>query len=99
MHGGGIVDLVPGADRGTITQPLLTGTIAGTGQQVLFVMTDASDKDFAEMFGAIRADALEEAPDAAVETAIFDNGNWTFFNDPGTVRTAAAALGRAWARG
>ncbi len=81
----GIVDLVPGAARGTITQPLLTGTIASTGQEVLFVIADASDSDFAEMFGTIRADSLEEAPDAAVETAIFDDGNWTFFEDPGLV--------------
>ncbi len=49
----GIINLVPGVDRGTITQPLLKGTIGG--QEVLFVITDASDKDFAEMFGAIRA--------------------------------------------
>ena len=83
----GVVDLVPGADRGTITQPLLMGTIASTGQEVYFVITDASDKDFAEMFGTVRADALEEAPDAAVETANFDDetGAWTFFNDPGLV--------------
>ena len=81
----GIVDLVPGAARGTITQPLLTGTIASTGQEVLFVITDASDSDFAEMFETIRADSLAQAPDAAVEVAIFDNGNWTFFEDPGLV--------------
>lgn len=85
IHGGGIVDLVPGAERGTITQPLLTGTIASTGQEVLFVITDASDKAFAEMFGAVRADSLQQAPDAAVETALFDDGEWTFFNDPGLV--------------
>ena len=80
-------DLVPGADRGTITQPLLQGTIATTGQDVRFVITDVSDKDFAEMFGTVRADALEEAPDAAVEIAVFDDetGAWTFFNDPGLV--------------
>ena len=41
----GVIDLVPGADRGTITQPLLEGTIAITGQKVFFVITDASDKD------------------------------------------------------
>ncbi len=81
----GIVDLVPGAARGTIAQPLLTGTIASTGQEVLFVITDASDSDFAEMFGTIRADSLAEAPDAAVETAVFDDGSWTFFEDPGLV--------------
>ncbi len=37
------------------------------------------------MFGAVRADALEGAPDAAVETAVFDGGAWTFDNDPGPV--------------
>ena len=37
------------------------------------------------MFGTVRADSLEEAPDAAVEAAEFDDGNWTFFNDPGKV--------------
>ena len=81
----GVVELVPGAARGTITQPLLMGEIASTGQKVYFVVADASDKDFAEMFGTIRADSLEEAPDAAVEAAIFDRGEWTFFNDPGLV--------------
>ncbi len=80
-----IVDLVPGANRGTITQQLLTGTIASTGQTVWFVITEASDKDFAEMFGTTRADALAEAPDAAVEDALFQNGVWTFFNDAGLV--------------
>ena len=79
------IDLVPGAERGTITQPLLTGTIASTGQTVYFVMTDASDQDFADLFGVIRADSLEEAPDDAVETAVFDNGDWTFYNDAGLV--------------
>lgn len=81
----GIIDLVPGAERGTITQPLLRGTIATTGQEVYFVITDASDQDFAEMFGAIRADSLEEAPEAAVEYAEFINGEWYFFEDPGLV--------------
>lgn len=81
----GQVELVPGEDRGTITQPLLRGTLDGTGEEVLFVITDASDQDFAEMFGAIRADALEEAPDAAVEPAVFEDGAWTFFEDPGMV--------------
>ena len=79
----GTVDLVPGAERGTITQPLLTGTIAYTGQEVLFIITDASDKDFADMFGAIRADSLAEAPAAAVENAVYDDGEWTFHEDAG----------------
>ena len=81
----GVVDLVPGDNRGTITQPLLTGTHAVTGEEILFVITDASDKDFAERFGAIRADSLSEAPEAAVEVALFEDGKWTFFEDPGLV--------------
>lgn len=82
---GATIDLVPGAVRGTITLPLHTATIDGTGQVVLFVIMDASDKDFAEMVGAIRADSLEEAPAAAVEAAEFIDGNWTFFNTAGRV--------------
>ncbi len=80
-----VVDLVPGAARGTITQPLLSGMILSTGAEVLFVIADASDKDFAEMFGTLHADALEEAPDEAVEDAIFDGVSWIFFEDPGLV--------------
>jgi hypothetical protein len=81
----GIINLIPGGERGTITQPLQIGTIEPTGQTVYFVITDASDKKFARKFGAIRADSLEEAPAAAVETAIFKKGKWTFFEDPGLI--------------
>ena len=49
------------------------------------MLTDASDKEFAELFGAIRADSLAEAPEEAVEEALFDGASWTFFNDPGLV--------------
>ncbi|MEH6532321.1 MAG: hypothetical protein V7735_13415 [Photobacterium frigidiphilum] len=91
----GIVDLVPGAERGTITQPLFTGTIAPSGKKVLFVITDASDKDFAEMFGATRADSLDKAPEAAVEAAVFDNGNWVFYNDAGLVARFDPLTGEA----
>jgi hypothetical protein len=73
----------------------LTGIIASTGQEVLFVITDASDKDFAEMFGTVRADSLKQAPDAAVEVAIFDNGTWTFFEDPGLVTRFDPSTGEA----
>ena len=61
----GVVDLVPGAERGTITQPLLKGTIDSTGQEVLFVITDASDKDFADLL----KDALSEPADDPVREA------------------------------
>ena len=82
---GATIDLVPGANRGTITLPLHTATIDGTGQVVLFVIMDASDQDFAEMVGAIRADSLAQAPADAVEAAEFIDGNWTFCNTAGRV--------------
>ncbi len=79
------LDLVPGAQRGSITQRLHTGTLATTGATVYFVISDASDKKFARRFGAIRADSLEEAADAAIEDAIFKDGEWTFFQGAGRV--------------
>lgn len=88
------IDLVPGAARGTIVQQLITGTITSTGATVYFVITDASDRDFAELVGAVRADSLAKAPAAATEEAEFDDlidgvvdgqGTWTFTNDPGRV--------------
>jgi len=91
VHQTGVdVDLVPGADRGAVTYRLHRGTLAESGQEALFVITDASDQDFADRFGAIRADALEKAPDAALESAVFHDsgsgdGEWIFFNDPGKV--------------
>jgi len=80
----GVVDLIPGANRGTFTMPLHSANLAD-GRPVFFVMADASDKDFAEEFGAVRADSLEEAPDAAVEYAEFTDGQWMFNEDPGLV--------------
>jgi hypothetical protein len=74
-----------GVERETITQPLFTGTIASTRQTVYFVITDASDEEFAEIFGAIRADNLAEVPDAAVDWAVFQDGEWIFNSDPGLV--------------
>jgi len=91
----GVIDLLPGSSRGTITQPLFAGTHAVTGEEILFVLTDASDKDFAERFGAIRADSLDEAPDSAVETALFEDGKWTFFEDPGLVARFDPVSGHA----
>lgn len=82
---GSIIDLKPGSDRGTQTIPLLRGEIAATGQEVLFVITDASDRDLAEQFGAIWADPLSDAPNEAVEEAVFQDGSWTFSEDPGLV--------------
>ena len=81
----GIIDLVPGEDRGTITLPLRKGTIESTGEDVYFVLSDVSDDDFASQYGGIPSDALSEAPEAAVEHATFDDGVWTFFEDAGLV--------------
>ncbi len=76
IHGDGILDLVSRTDIGTITQPLLTAMIASTGQDIFFVITDANNKDYAEMLGAVRGDLLEEARGAVVETALFGDGEW-----------------------
>jgi len=81
----GIVNLVAGADRGTITLPLIKGTITSTGEDVYFVLSDVSDEDFASQYGGIPSDALSEAPEEAVEQAMFEDGVWTFFEDPGLV--------------
>lgn len=45
----GEIELVSSTEREIITQPLLTGTIASTRQTVYFVITDASDEEFAEI--------------------------------------------------
>lgn len=87
VHAFGVIDvnLVPLSERGTITLPLQTGTLATTGETVYFVISDASDKDFAEQFGGVPAPSLAETPAAALEDADFQNGQWTFFTHPGTV--------------
>jgi hypothetical protein len=86
------VDLVPNAERGTVTYPLRVGTIASTGATVYFIITDVSDRNLAELTEAVGARALDESLPAGVEDATFDEGavidgvgTWTFFNDPGTV--------------
>ncbi len=85
-------DLVPGAERGTVTFPMFQGTIASTGATVYFTITDVSDGGFAGLVGAMHAANLDKAFDAGVETAVFDDGpvvdgrgTWTFMNDAGTV--------------
>ena len=89
------LELVPGAQRGSITQRLHTGTLATTGATVYFVISDASDKKFARKFGAIRADSLEEADPDAIENAIFKGGKWTFFQSAGQVAHFDTESGRA----
>ena len=89
VHAKGVlnVDIDPGEDRGSITLPLQEATHCKTGQKMYFVISDASDDDFVDEFGGIRADSLEEAPDEAVEWITFyDDGTWVFCNDAGTVQ-------------
>lgn len=95
VHANGVinVDIDPGSDRGSITLPLTEATHCVTGQTMYFVVSDASDKDFVEEFGGVRADSLEEAPDDAVEFITFDGENFVFCNDAGLTVTGAGNAG------
>lgn len=65
-------------DDDTITLPLLEGR--SNGQTVWFIITDASDDDFAEAFGANRAQKLENARGTtAIQTGFFDNNGVLHF--------------------
>ncbi|MBX2802152.1 MAG: hypothetical protein KTR31_31010 [Myxococcales bacterium] len=81
----GVVDLEIGSPRGTITYPLHAGTLSSTGQTVYFIVSDASDDDLADDFGAIHAPELQDAPDAVRELAQLDDGAFVFDHDPGLV--------------
>lgn len=86
LHLGALVDLTVGQARGQITLPLWRGRIRGNGQRVLFVVTDASNSEFADHFGIIHAPSLNEVNDEAVDTdSKFDGTVWEFGNDPGLV--------------
>lgn len=65
-------------------------TVGGTdvrtrASQTLLAMTDAGDTDFAEMFRAIRVDALVAPLENPVDEAIFENALRTFFEALGLV--------------
>lgn len=68
---------------------LYKGKLAKNQADVYFVITDASNRDFAERFGAVYSGILGTSSLDAVEQASFrDNGQdgkWTFFSDPGRV--------------
>lgn len=91
MHNGNIISLeldIGGPslpERGTITQRMERGIIDSTGADCWFIISDASDKDFADAFGAIRADELDDAPDSSVNVVFLDEntGLWHFPEDAG----------------
>jgi hypothetical protein len=91
IHSGNIISLeldIGGPslpERGTITQRMERGIIDSTGADCWFVISDASDKDFADEFGAIRADELDDAPDSSVNDIFLDEntGLWHFPEDAG----------------
>ncbi len=75
----------PGADRGFITLALRKAWITSTGELAWFVLSDASDEEFAKAEGCLWARGLKESSPAAMEDAVFRNGAWEFANDPGLV--------------
>lgn len=82
-----VVELRAGEPRGKITYPLHQGTIASTGTKAYFVLTEASDPEFAEAFGILHAPQLGGADVQGVEAGatLGENGRWTFPEDPGRV--------------
>ncbi|MEO2018325.1 MAG: hypothetical protein ABGZ53_28575 [Fuerstiella sp.] len=91
IHSGNIISLeldISGPslpERGTITHRMEEGIIDAGGATCWFVISDASDKDFADEFGAIRAAALDDAPDSSVNWVYFDENTdlWHFPHDAG----------------
>ncbi|MFP6858270.1 MAG: multicopper oxidase domain-containing protein [Roseibacillus sp.] len=79
------VELEPGADRGFITLPLRKAYITSTGELGWFVLSDASDEEFAKAEGCLWARGLGESHPDAIEDAVFRNGAWEFSNDAGLV--------------
>lgn len=83
-----VEELKAGDPRGKITYPLHQGTIASTGTKAYFVLTEASDPEFAEEFGILHAPRLGGADvNKAVEAdaTLGKDGRWTFQKDPGRV--------------
>jgi hypothetical protein len=80
----------PGDHRGIINLPLRKALAGANNQRVWFVLTDASDQEFAEMTGVVWARTLNELDRAAVELTgnTFDpssNEPWRFGSVPGLV--------------
>jgi len=73
--------------RGTITQQLHKCIIDNSNAIGYFVMSDSSNKDFSEEFGAMRADILESIPESAINKVSYDaiNQVWRFPHDAGIV--------------
>ena len=84
------VNLIPGAERGTLTYGLFKARLQG--RDVFFTVTDASDESVADLFGAITSNVLKDAPDSACEMDVIatrqgDSGpiSLEFQQDPGFV--------------
>lgn len=80
-----VPQLQQGALRGRITYPLYRGTIGAT--KVYFVLTDASDQEFAREFGVTHATRLADIDPAGIEegTKLSADGQWVFAEEPGRV--------------
>lgn len=83
----GIIDLQEGSPRGTISYPFYRGILGAENIPVYFVLSEASDQEFAREFGIIHAARLANVDSAGVEdgTTVTELGQWTFPQHPGKV--------------
>lgn len=82
------LELKEGARRGKITYPLYQGTIgAPNGRKVYFVLSEASDREFAQEFGVMHSIRLGDVnPDGLDQgSELTGDGQWVFARDPGLV--------------
>ncbi len=80
-----VVELKAYEPRGKITYPLHQWTIASTGTKAYFVLTEASDPEFAEAFGILHAPRLGGVDVQGIEktgATLGEDGRWTFPEDP-----------------
>jgi hypothetical protein len=83
----GVIDLKEGSMRGKISYPLYRGTLGAGNTPVYFVLSEASDQEFARQFGIIHAARLANVDSAGVEdgTTVTEQGQWAFAQPPGKV--------------
>lgn len=83
-----VPELKEGAPRGKITYPLYKGTLgASNGKAVYFILSEASDREFAEAFGITHATRLANVNEQGIEggSTLSGDGKWVFPRDPGWV--------------
>lgn len=83
-----VAKLKEGARRGEITYPLYKGTVgSANGRAVYFVLSEASDREFAEAFGITHATRLGNVNEKGIEdgSTLSAGGTWVFPRDPGWV--------------